>query len=123
LQCEGKSIGVAAEMGRGTLDMGALVAVDTKANPDGIASGFSIDEAGSLHWKNDQFKSIGGANLLYSDNAGAGGQHGEAQFGFFKSAALGTGEVQLYAQLGCPMGTHEGLHEHLIVGSAKVAAL
>jgi hypothetical protein len=97
--------------------MGALVAVDSKANPDGISGGFSIDEAGKLHWKNDEFKKIGGAKLLYAD------QKGEAGFGFFKSSALGTGDIQLYAQLGCPMGTHEGLHEQLTVGGATAVAL
>jgi len=117
LRCEGKSIGVSAQLGRGALDMGALVATDTKANPEGIASGFTVDDAGALHWKNDEFKKIGGAKLLYKN------QGGEARWGFFKSDTIGNGNIQLYAQLGCPMGTHDGLHEPLTVGTAKVVAL
>jgi hypothetical protein len=112
---------VTAELGRNTLDMGALVATDAKSAPDGITTGFSVDDAGMLHWKNDLFKNIGGSSVMYSNDK-MSGQNGEAQWGFLKSETIGNGAIQLYAQLGCPMGTHEGLHDKLIVGSAKVVA-
>jgi hypothetical protein len=113
LVCDGKNIGAAPVLG-GYVDMAPLSGV---SGPTAINDGFSVDENMVLRWKTPKF-----AELPQVGKAIMEDQKGEAQWGLLR--LLGSlSSPQLYSQLGCPAGTHNGLHSELIVGSNKVVPL
>ncbi|KAF2398401.1 hypothetical protein EJ06DRAFT_558239 [Trichodelitschia bisporula] len=114
LLCGGKAIGAAPAMG-GYVDMAPLAPVSGAA---AMTDGFSVDANNVLHWKSVKFPSLPQVGKLIVEKQG-----GEAQWGLFKSTMLTRGAVKLYSQLGCPGGTHSGLHDELVVGSIKVVPL
>jgi hypothetical protein len=123
LSCDGKTIGAEPLGGlpASTLDMAPVASV----SPDGISDGWSIDEKNVLHFKSPQFASLPEKKAIDEK------QGGEAQFGLFDMSEAGplaaiagaSDAVRLYTQLGCPAGTHEGLHGELVIGSNKIVPL
>jgi hypothetical protein len=126
LTCEGQLVGtVNFGLPLEVMDMGTIAAV----KPDeGISDGFSIDENLVLHLKSSKF------SQLPEKQAIADKQGGEGQFALLDISTAGAliqdqaGEasahsIKLFTQLGCPAGTHEGLHGELIVGKSKVVPL
>jgi len=126
LTCDGKLVGTAnLGLPLTMMDMGAIVAVGPN---EGISDGFSIDENNVLHLKSPKFSELPEKKAIEEK------QGGEAQFALFDIATAGpllqakagsgsANAVRLYTQLGCPAGTHMGMHGELIVGKSKVVPL
>lgn len=123
LVCEGKIMGSNPEMGREIFDMGPVEVV----KEGGISGGWSIDGE-KLRWRNDkEFMTIGGWKAMNTT------QNSEAGWGLFQSSIFTDGALKVFAQLGCPGGTHltknektnvtEPVHEQLWLGQQKNAAL
>jgi len=122
LTCDGKTIGANGVAGTGlaTLDMAPIAAVT-----GGITDGWSIDANNVLHFKSSKFAQLPEKKAIQEK------QGGEAGFGLFDMETAGAlaallgpvSGIRLYTQLGCPAGTHGGLHGELVVGSNKVVPL
>jgi hypothetical protein len=118
LSCDGKIMGINPHKGFGTLKNVDMAPI-TVANPDianpllnPITVGFSLDASNMLHLKNaTEFTRLNedGHNGIVKN------QGGEAEFGIY------TGK--LFFQLGCPQGTHNGLHGMVQIGTAKAIPL
>jgi len=122
LTCDGKTIGAQAAMG---LPISAMDMAPIAATTTGISDGWSIDSSNVLHFKSAKFAQLPEKKAIDEK------QGGEARFGLFDLttagplAALSGGSTatKLYTQLGCPAGTHNGLHGELVVGTNKVVPL
>jgi hypothetical protein len=124
LTCDGKLIGAQSPAGLpdSTLDMAPLAEA---TSPTAIADGFSVDSNMVLHFKSPKFDTLTEKVAIQTK------QGGEAQFGLFDMSDAGplaalmgaSSAVRLYSQLGCPAGTHGGLHGELVVGKSKIVAL
>ncbi|KAK3049987.1 hypothetical protein LTS18_012648 [Coniosporium uncinatum] len=110
LLCDGKTMGANA---LGYVDMAAIGAV---SGARAITDGFSVKD-NQLHWASSKFATLPqvGATIMNE-------QGGEAKWGLWKSGAT-RGQVKLYSMLGCPGGSHDGLHEEVIIGTNKIVPL
>jgi hypothetical protein len=93
-------------------DMAPLAPTTPGANA--MTDGFSVGADNSLHWKSEKFSKLVSYKMIQEQ------QGGEAAWGLFKSGLLTGGNIKVYAQLGCPGGTHGGFHDEVVVGTGKV---
>lgn len=112
LVCGGQKYGATLT---GFLDMAPIA--PTADGPNAMLDGWSVGDDLSLHWKSSKFPKLVSYNNVKQN------QKDEAAWGLFKSGLLTQGTVRLYAQLGCPGGTHGGFHDEVVVGTGKVVAL
>lgn len=117
LNCDGKVIGAAPVSGGILTDYVDMAPLAGVSGPKAVTDGFSVDDQMQLRWKSSKFADLPKIGKAIMEN-----QNGEAQWGLLR--LLGSfSSPQLYSQLGCPGGTHNGVHSELIVGSNKVVPL
>jgi hypothetical protein len=116
LICDGKKMG-----GNPTFGYIDMTPIAVASSASSITDQWSIDENNGLHWKSAKFASLPNVGSIIMKSKAEGGQGGEALWGLMKFAFSPTPMV--FAQLGCPGGTHSGLHAEVVVGSGKVVPL